>query len=75
MFLNYLIQCLALLLLLQSVSAEEYEFIPGRCEDYPGVESQIGGDLTLCSFPPKYEMPDKEDIDAVIKHIKGLLTN
>ncbi|XP_064554266.1 uncharacterized protein LOC135439455 [Drosophila montana] len=76
MFLKYLMVCLVLVFqLAHCIPARKYEFIPARCNDYPGVEAQIGGPLSLCSFPPKYETPDNEDIQAVIEHIQGLNLN
>ncbi|KRF81197.1 uncharacterized protein [Drosophila virilis] len=76
MFFKYLMLCLVLVLqLAHCIPARKYEFIPARCNNYPGVEAQIGGPLSLCSFPPKYETPDNEDIRAVIKHIQGLNLN
>ncbi|XP_017033075.1 uncharacterized protein [Drosophila kikkawai] len=66
--------CLAafLFLSLQSCSGREYQFIPARCVEQPGVDRQIGGPLSLCTFPPSYQSPSNEDIQAVIKHIKSL---
>ncbi|XP_017854977.2 uncharacterized protein LOC108608214 [Drosophila busckii] len=63
------------LLSIWTCAGREYEFIPGRCVDHPGAEEKIGGPLSLCSFPPNYEKPDEEDIEAVIKHIQGLNLN
>ncbi|XP_017097221.2 uncharacterized protein [Drosophila bipectinata] len=55
--------------------AKEYQFLPARCKELPGIEKQIGGPLSLCSFPPSYQSPDSEDIQAVINHIKTLKLN
>ncbi|XP_002132208.2 uncharacterized protein [Drosophila pseudoobscura] len=66
---------MVVLLVLQGCSSKTYQFIPARCVDQPGVEQRIGGPLSLCSFPPKYQTPDAEDIQAVIKHIQGLNLN
>ncbi|KPU73463.1 uncharacterized protein Dana_GF28079 [Drosophila ananassae] len=55
--------------------AKEYQFLPARCRDLPGIEKQIGGPMSLCSFPPGYQTPDSEDIQAVINHIKTLKLN
>ncbi|EDW76320.1 uncharacterized protein Dwil_GK14721 [Drosophila willistoni] len=76
MFLRSFMICLmAMWAILQCGAAKEYQFIPARCVDHPGVEQQIGGPLSLCSFPPKYQTADAEDIQAVIKHIKSLNLN
>ncbi|XP_043647213.1 uncharacterized protein LOC122616033 [Drosophila teissieri] len=68
-----LVLCLAIILCIPAHSdAKEYQFIPARCEERPEVGQQIGGPLSICSFPPDYAKPDSEDIQAVIKHIKSL---
>ncbi|KRJ98051.1 uncharacterized protein LOC26535966 [Drosophila yakuba] len=71
-----LVLCLVTIWFISAHSdAKEYQFIPARCEEQPGVGQQIGGPLSICSFPPNYEKPDSEDIEAVIKHIKSLQLN
>ncbi|XP_033151118.1 uncharacterized protein LOC117135166 [Drosophila mauritiana] len=76
MLYKYLLFCLAAFLLITAHSdAKEYQFIPARCVEQPGVGQKIGGPLSICSFPPDYAKPDSEDIQAVIKHIKSLQLN
>ncbi|XP_022229356.2 uncharacterized protein LOC111078803 [Drosophila obscura] len=75
LLLLFVIVVVLVLLVLQGCDSKTYEFIPARCVDEPGVEQKIGGPLSVCSFPPKYETPDAEDIQAVIKQIQDLNLN
>ncbi|KAH8237849.1 hypothetical protein KR032_003965, partial [Drosophila birchii] len=63
------------ILSIYKVCASRYQFIPARCVEQPGVDRQIGGPLSLCTFPPSHQSPSDEDIQAVIKHIKSLKLN
>ncbi|KAM8715512.1 hypothetical protein ACLKA7_002547 [Drosophila subpalustris] len=71
MIFKYIMLVTALLVLAECKPAKQYQFIPARCVDHPGAEEQIGGPLSLCSFPPKYQTADNEDIQAVINHIRA----
>ncbi|XP_030377897.1 uncharacterized protein LOC115626631 [Scaptodrosophila lebanonensis] len=73
MLIKTLLLCfLALVMCLQVSTARQYQFIPGRCTVQPGLEKQVGGPFTICTFPPKHVRPTQEDINAVIQHIQSL---
>ncbi|XP_017048935.1 uncharacterized protein LOC108093409 [Drosophila ficusphila] len=76
MFYKTLVLCLAFLVLIpENGFAREYQFIPARCDEQVSVEHKIGGSLSICTFPPKHQAPNSEDIQAVIKHIQSLKLN